>query len=188
MTMPLSLPLNRSDVMAQLDRLLRVYNRPAHAPPEVLEFATDYAQICGELTTAQFTGAVDAYLKSAGRWFPKPGELLALGKGIARGSGPASGLQGQYDDWEKNAWQDPATGRWTPCPVCDARMGEHLVAITREGNQIYRLLILHNAALHWKAGVAFTMGAAPGTGGGRYEHKVRDQRPSAAPPPIQADA
>jgi len=182
MSYALSLPLNKSHVMEQLDRLLRVYKRPQHAPADAGEFATDYAQICGELSTAQFTGAVDAYLRGAAKWFPKPGELLALGKTIARGNGADGSLQGQYDAWEAAAWQDPATGAWTPCPICDARMQEHLVAITAAGNEIYRLMILHNASLHWKAGVGFTMKAAPGTGGGRYEHKVNDMRPKTATP------
>lgn len=182
MTVPLSLPLNREHVLAEISRLLRVHKRPEHAPEDLREFATDYAQICGELTTGQFTGAVDAYLKSNGRWFPKPGELLALGKMVARGAGAAAGLQGQYDEWEKNAWQDPVTGRWTPCPVCEARMQPTTVRITAQGEHIERLMILHNAALHWKAEVPFTMAAAPGTGGGRYEHTIVDQRPPADTP------
>lgn len=175
--MNLSLPLDRTHVMEQLARLLRVYKRPQHAPPDDREFATDYAQICGELSTTQFTGAVDAYLRGAAKWFPKPGELLALGKAIARGAGVDGSLQGQYADWERNSWQDPGTGRWAPCPVCDATLQDHLVAITREGNEIFRLMILHNAALHWKAGIGFSMSAAPGTGGGRYEHTINDLRP-----------
>lgn len=183
MTAALSLPLNREHVLAELSRLLRVHKRPEHAPEDLREFATDYAQICGELTAAQFTGAVDAYLRSAGRWFPKPGELLALGRQVARGSGPGSGLQGQYDEWEKNSWQDPVTGKWAPCPVCDARMRWTTVAISAQGEPIERLLILHNAALHWKAGIGFTFAAAPGTGGGRYEHKIIDHRPKVEAPP-----
>lgn len=180
MTAPLSLPLHREHVLAEISRLLRVHKRPDHAPEDLREFATDYAQICGELTAAQFTGAVDAYLKSAGRWFPKPGELLALGKQVARGAGAAAGLQGQYDEWEKNAWQDPVTLKWAPCPVCDARMQWHPVRITAQGEEIVRLMVLHNAALHWKAGIGFTMKAAPGTGGGKYEHTIIDERPAPA--------
>lgn len=182
MTYALSLPLNKSHVMEQLERMLRVYKRPQHAPADAGEFATDYAQICGELTAEQFTGAIDAYLHGAAKWFPKPGELLALGKGIARGPGGVSGIDGQYAEWERNCWQDPATGKWVRCPVCDARMQDHLVTITAEGNEIYRLMILHNAALHWKAGVPFTMAALPGSGGGRYEHKVNDMRPNTVTP------
>lgn len=178
----LSLPLNRPHVMAELARLLRVHNRPAHAPEDPNEFATDYAQICGELTAVQFTGAIDAYLKSNGRFFPKPGELLALGRGIARGAGGVGGSQGEYDEWEKNGWQDPATGRWAPCPVCTAVMAWTPVRITPEGESIDRLMVLHNAAVHWKVGVGFTMAAAPGTGGGKYEHQVNDQRPVTVAP------
>lgn len=182
--MTLSLALNRSHIMTELDRLLRVYNRPAHAPQDAIEFATDYAQICGELSSEQFSGAVDAYLKSAGRWFPKPGELLALGRSVARGRGDGGSAQAQYDEWERHCWQDPATGRWTPCPVCAAVMSEHVVRITQEGNQVYRLMVLHNAVLHWRTGVGFTMKAALGTGGGKYEHKVIDLRPATVAEPV----
>lgn len=178
MTGALSLPLDRPHVMGQLARLIRVYKRPDHAPEDPQEFATDYAQVCGDLTAEQFSGAIDAYLKSASKFFPKPGELLALGRGIARGNGPG-GLQGQYDEWEKNAWQDPVTGHWAPCPVCTAVLGEHVVAIAKDGTEISRLMVLHNAAVHWKVGVWFSMAAAPGTGGGKYEHKVIDHRPAA---------
>jgi len=173
----LSLPLNRPHVMGQLARLIRVYKRPDQAPEDPQEFATDYAQICGMLTAEQFTGAVDAYLQSASKFFPKPGELLALGRGLARSVGGAGGPQGQYDEWERNCWQDPATGRWTACPICAAMMAWTPVRITAEGEYIERLMVLHNAAVHWKMGVPFTMAAAGGTGGGMYEHRVKDQRP-----------
>lgn len=187
MTFALSLPLNRPHVLEQLARLVRVYKRPAHAPADDTEFATDYAQLCGELTAGQFTGAVDAYLKSASKFFPRPGELLALGRVIARGPGDTGSLSAQYAAWEAAGWQDPATGRWTPCPVCDARMQDHVVRITATGNEITRLKVLHNATVHWKAGIGFTMGALPGTGGGRYEHTIIDQRPKTIAPPAPTD-
>lgn len=181
--MNLSLPLNKVHVMEQLDRVLRVHARPKHAPDDPLDFATDYAQLCGELTSEQFTGAVDAYLRSNGRFFPKPGELLALGRGVARGGGDVGTLTAQHAEWEKNAWADPVTGRWTPCPVCDARMQLHVVAIEKSGAEVQRYLVLHNALVHWKAGIAFTMKAAPGTGGGAYEHEIVDHRPKLAAAP-----
>lgn len=178
----LSLPLNRAHVLAQIERLLRVYKRPDHAPADPMEFATDYAQICGALTAAQFTGAVDAYLSSESKFFPKPGELLALGRGIARGTGPASSLHGQYDEWERNAWQDPGTGLAVPCPVCLAKLRPHVVRINADGSQVERFMVLHNAALHWKAEIGFSGWAQEGTGGGRYEHQIVDARPTVVPP------
>jgi hypothetical protein len=184
MSYALSLPLNKSHVMEQLDRLLRVYKRPQHAPADAAEFATDYAQICGELTSEQFTGAVDGYLHGAAKWFPKPGELLALGKAIARGPGNTGSPQAQYDQWERDSWQDPVTNRWVPCPICAAVMAWTVVAISAKGEAIERLQILHNAAVHWKVGVGFSMSAAPGTGGGIYEHQVIDHRPK---PPAAAE-
>lgn len=186
--MTLALPLERSHVSAQLARLLRVFKKPEQAPVDDVEFATDYAQLCGDLTPEQFAGAVDAYLRSGAKWFPKPGELLGLGRAIARGPNGVSGLAGEYAEWERAGWQDPVTGRWSPCPVCGAEMGAHVVRIAPNGEQVHRFLVLHNAAVHWKVGVGFTMQAMPGTGGGRYEHRIVDQRPRVVSAPAAPEA
>lgn len=188
MNLNLPLHLSRAHVLEQLERLAKVYKRPEQAPADPVAFADTYVEVCGDLTNAQFTGAVDAYLKTAARWFARPGELYTLGKVIARGPG-ASGLKAEYEAWERNAYQDPVTGRWTPCPVCGATMAWTVVRISASGEEIDRLMVLHNAAVHWKAAIGFSMRAAPGTGGGKWEHVVKDQRPkTVTPAPVQTAA
>jgi len=180
MTLAQALPLSREHVATELGRLLRVHKRPQHAPDDPRDFAIDYAQICAELTTAQFTGAVDAYLKSDGRFFPKPGELLALGKAIARAPGTSGTLEGQYFEWERNAWHDPVTNRVAPCPVCQEYLKWHVVRINADGTIVERQMVLHNGVLHQTARVPFTGRAMPGTAPGSFEHyelKVVDRRP-----------
>lgn len=176
--------LTRVHVMEQLGRLLRVHKKPAHAPADLGEFADDYIRVCRELTNEQFTGAIDTYLAGPGRWCAKPGELLALGRAVARGATELAGLPGRYAAWERDAWQDPATGKWTPCPVCGERMQERVVRIAPDGSEICRMMLLHNAAAHWKADIGFSGLALPGTGGGKFEHQVVDQRPA----PLTDDA
>ena len=168
--------LNRAHALMELGRLERVYKRPAHAPDDSQAFAGDYVAICGTLTAEQFTGAVDIYLRSTGRFFPRPGELLALGREVARQPGAATDLDGRFAEWERSE-----TWPWTPCPVCGEQARPHVVRIDADGAVTERVLMLHHNVLHAKAGIGYTGGALEGTGG-RLEHHPVDRRPKTVAP------
>lgn len=136
--------LNRAHALLELARLERVYKRPAHAPDEPQAFAGDYVAICGTLSAEQFTGAIDAYLRSTGRFFPRPGELLALGRDVARQPGQATDLAARYLRWEQEGYTLIAGGPFTPCPVCAA-----VVEFTP------RVAVRHDHQVHYERGIAY---------------------------------
>lgn len=108
-------------VMRGLERLLEVYPRPKHAPAEAEPFAQIYADVCGALSEQQFAAAVDEYRAGTGRFFPTPGQLLALGRAASRGAnGDGGSLEDRYRLWEQQGFTDGKTGGFVPCPVCEA--------------------------------------------------------------------
>src|SRR2546430_12969319 len=91
-------------VLPELERLLRVHKRPAHAPADAEMFARDYTELCGDVSLEQFRQAVTEYLRGPGRFFPKPGELRALAL-----QQPGADTRGTATGWEQ--WLADEVGR-----------------------------------------------------------------------------
>ena len=136
--------LTLMDVMTGLERLLKVYTRPKSAPESPHDFATLYYEICRNLSRGAFGYAIDAYLETDARFFPKPGELCALARKFAQASIPNhGGLEAEYNNWERNGMADGV-----PCPVCGARLEPHTVRETPEGEKVARWFVAHDHDHH----------------------------------------
>lgn len=123
-------------VMAQLERLLKVYARPGHAPADPIVFAQTYVEACGDVSAEQFQQAVTEYMRTDGRFFPKPGELRAFAvKQPGFQASPTS-----MASWLRAGMSDP-TGKLLPCPVCN-----------RAWQWSPRLIIVHNHVEHRRVG------------------------------------
>ena len=139
------------DVMAGLERLLMVYSRHKSAPESPHDFAKLYHDICGDLSREAFEQAIEAYLKSDARYFPKPGELCTLARQVPPVvSSNGGGLEIRYRAWERNGMADGE-----PCPVCAAKLEPHLVRITPEGYRVERSYVAHDRHQHMAMGVGF---------------------------------
>lgn len=133
-------PLARAHMMLELGRLMRVHKRPAWAPENTEAFAGDYIAICDDVSAEQMTQAVTAYLRSAARFFPKPGELRAIAR-EQPGLDMAGADPDTFDAWLSRGASD-AAGGLTPCPVCGRAWQAHP-----------RVTLVHNHAKHRAARV-----------------------------------
>lgn len=131
--------LTPAAAMAELERLLRVYARPTHAPADPIEFARTYVEACSrDVSSEQFTQAVTEYLRTDARFFPKPGELRAFAlKQPGRQDHPTS-----MASWLRAGMSD-LTGKLLPCPVCN-----------RAWQWSPRLHVVHHHLEHRRAGEA----------------------------------
>lgn len=133
--------LAKAQMMLELDRLLRIYKRPAWAPDDMQAFAGDYIAICDDVSAEQMTQGVTAYLKSPARFFPKPGELRAIAR-EQRGLQPDEADPDSYNDWVARGFCDPKTSRFQPCPACGRAWQGHP-----------RVTIVHKHARHRELGL-----------------------------------
>lgn len=127
--------LGSAHVMMELSRLLRVFKRPAHAPDDLAAFASDYIEVCADVSAEQFTQGVNEYLKSAARFFPKPGELRAQAK--AQPGLNAGVPLDEFESWMQRGFRDHVDGTLSPCPACGRAWQWHP-----------RLKIVHDHARH----------------------------------------
>lgn len=131
-------PLAAARVMSELERLLRVYARPGHAPSDPIAFAQTYVEACTDVSAEQFVQAVSEYLRTDARFFPKPGELRVFAlKQPGFQVGPE---RGSVDAWLRAGCVD-AAGKLIPCPCCN-----------RAFQWSPRLKVVHNHGEHRRAG------------------------------------
>ncbi len=109
-------PLTPLGAMAELERLLRVHRRPAHAPADAIEFAKDYVEVCRDVSLEQFRQGVTEYLRGPGRFFPKPGEVRALA--LEQPGAGSVGDVGAFATWLQNGYRATPEGALSACPVC----------------------------------------------------------------------
>jgi len=139
------------NVMTALEHLLKVYTQPKCAPESPHDFAKLYYDVCRDLPREAFEYAIDAYLKTDARYFPKPGELCALAKQfVPTRSFNGGGLVTKYWAWEGNGKADGE-----PCPVCDAKLEPHLKRVTPDGYKVERVYVEHDRHQHAAKGVGF---------------------------------
>jgi hypothetical protein len=163
-------PLTRTDVLDAFERLLHVYRRPAQAPDDLTRFADDYMAVCHDVSIEQFRQAVQRYLESTARWFPKPGELRALALQQPRASPLAGGsAEEQLQAWVRSDWS-------APCPVCGVR-----IETPRTPHDHARHVAL-GASCHGRCD------APPGTCCSPFRRDAPRPRPAPAPdaPPVPA--
>lgn len=136
--------LARSDVAAVLDRLATVYRPPAGTSLPLL--GDVWVRALAGIGPAELADAVDAYLRSPARFFPKPGEIRAL---IPRQAGAQDDgtLAGRYRTWQYGS----GVGDGAPCPVC----GSTLETTTRGW------AVLHDHQRHYESAIGY---AGPRTG------------------------
>lgn len=139
--------LAKTDVAAALDRLATVYTAPKGVSLATL--GDVWFQALHELAAPQLRVAVDTYLRSSARFFPKPGEIRAL---VPRTNGDEhdGSLAGRYRAWQYGS----ALGDGEPCPVC----GSTLEVSEEHGG---RYVVLHDHQRHIEAGLGY---AGPRTG------------------------
>jgi hypothetical protein len=131
--------IGRQDVAAALDRLATVYAAPKVALPTLGDV---WVRALAGIEPRELHTAVDRYLQSSARFFPKPGEIRAL---IPRQNGdtPNDGtLAGRYHTWQ----QGSALGDGAPCPVCGSTLAQDASG---------RLTVLHDHQQHVEAGIAY---------------------------------
>jgi len=132
--------LSKAHMMLELGRLLRVHKRPAWAPDDINAFAGDYVAICDDVSAEQMTQAVTSYLRSAARFFPKPGELRVLAR-EQRGLDVPGADPDTFDLWLSRGYTD-AKGNLAPCPACGRAWQAHP-----------RMALVHNHGKHREAGL-----------------------------------
>jgi hypothetical protein len=130
--------IGRQDVAAVLDRLATVYAAPKVALPLLGDV---WVRALHGIEPRELHAAVDRYLESAARFFPKPGEIRAL---IPRrnGDSPDDGtLLGRYRAWQFGS----GVGDREPCPVCGSVLEE----------TAGRLAVQHDHQRHHEAGIPY---------------------------------
>jgi hypothetical protein len=152
--------VSRADVLFALERLLQIYPKPKHGAQEIAELAEIFHRELDDLDVEVFRAGVNAYCKSDARYFPKPGELRAIGQRIAK---PEGSPENAMATWER-AWPERGAGRPLPCPVCGA-VDTWADSSPFKGQ---RRFVPHDPAPHQAAGVPFIgrstadlVGAAP---------------------------
>ena len=129
----------RGDVSAALDRLATVYHAPKGISLATL--GDVWFQSLHDLAAPDLRTAVDTYLRSAARFFPKPGEIRSL---LPRRNGDEHDgtLLGRYRFWQFGS----GVGDGEPCPVCGS-----VLAQTESG----RLAMHHDHQRHVEAGIGY---------------------------------
>lgn len=110
--------MTTGEIMAELQRLLKVYPRPKQMPADPVELAKVYAGPLGSLDTNAVRSAVDKYMASDARFFPTPGQLATLAD-HRRAFGNRDATTGDYLNWERD-WGRREDGTFSACPVCGA--------------------------------------------------------------------
>ena len=141
--------VTKADIMFGLQRLLEVYPRAKHLPDDPAKLTEIYHRELDDLDVEIFRTAVSAYCKSDARYFPKPGELRALGQRVHRADLGADKLTAQ-ERWERE-WPEAPLNRPLPCPTCGAVDGASVDAPI----PTKRRFVPHDAAKHQAAGVGF---------------------------------
>lgn len=138
-------------VAEQLVDLARVFKAPNG---DARETARIYHAAVRDVPPEAFIRACRDYIRRDERFFPKPGALRRLALEAARempGTRVLT-LAGQYREWLQNGMQDPETGKFVPCPVCES-------VVERPHNG--RFVIYHEHQRHFETGIAY---AGPRTG------------------------
>lgn len=102
------------DVQSQLKRLVSAgYRAPNNGDLE--HTAAVWVKVLEGIEAHEFRQAVERYLRSDARYFPRPGHIrnVAL-EGRANGNAPLHTLEAQYLRWEAS--------QEGPCPVCGATL------------------------------------------------------------------
>ena len=131
--------LSKQDVGTALDRLAQVYRVPQGTSLPTL--GDVWVRALADVERQAFLAAVDTYLRSPARFFPKPGELRAL---IPRQMGESHDgtLLGRYRAWQFGS----GLGDGEPCPVCNSVLSQ-----IDSG----RLALHHDHQRHVEAGVGY---------------------------------
>lgn len=141
--------VTRVDIIFGLQRLLEIYPRAKHLPDDPAKLAEIYHRELDDLDVDVFRAGVSAYCKSDARYFPKPGELRAIGQRLAT---PAGEPLDQMAAWEK-AWPERSLKDPLPCPVCGAVDTWSVLSPWRD--QRVTRCVPHDPAIHTTAGVGF---------------------------------
>jgi hypothetical protein len=130
--------IGRQDVATALDRLATVYAAPKVALPTLGDV---WVRALTGVEPRELHAAVDRYLQSPARFFPKPGELRAL---IPRHNGDEhdGSLEGRSRAWQYGS----AVGDGEPCPVCGSTLAQDATG---------RLVVLHDHQQHVEAAVGY---------------------------------
>lgn len=108
-------------ISGQIARLLEVFPRPKHWPPEDTRVAILFAETCADVSAEQFTQAVTGWLQSDHRFAPTPGQLRTLAQAQPGASVlPTGDREDRFLAWLRAPW-DASRG---PCPICARDIGE----------------------------------------------------------------
>jgi len=112
-------------ILRELSRLLDVYSRPKHWPPDDETVARNWADIMGDVSSEQLAQGVTLYLREDHQFMPRPGTLrvLSLKQPGVNNNGDIE--PGSYEAWVARGYQDPKTGRFQPCPACNRAWQAH---------------------------------------------------------------
>lgn len=125
-------------VLRELSRLLDVYSRPKHWPPDDEAVARKWADIMADVSTEQLAQGVTLYLREDHNFMPRPGTLRVLAlkqRGVELpGADPDT-----FDPWMSRGYMDQA-GNLASCPACGRAWQAHP-----------RVTIVHNHARHREA-------------------------------------
>lgn len=127
-------------VLRELSRLLDVYSRPKHWPPEDESIARSWAEILGDVSVEQLAQAVSLYVREDHQFMPRPGSLRVLAL-KQRGVDVPGADPDTFDLWLGRGYED-ATGRLSPCPACGRAWQAHP-----------RVTLVHDHARHREAGL-----------------------------------
>lgn len=139
--------LTKQDVARVLDRLATVYRVPKGT--DITTLGDVWMRALVNVTADELQEATDAYLRSTARFFPKPGELLAMVPKRERSLDDGT-LRGRYLVW----FHGDGMAAHEPCPVC----GSALDVSHAHGG---RYVVLHDHQRHFETGIPY---AGPRTG------------------------
>lgn len=138
-----------AEIAVGLRALGSVYRMPDEKPEAI---AKTWLRVLDDLEASAFDAGVEAYLRSAARYWPRPGEIrqLALREGREQGVTVLRTPEGAYWAWEREK------GDGAPCPVC-----ESVVACLACGDPHCRQNhgrwgVLHDHQRHLEAGIPYT--------------------------------
>lgn len=132
---------SRREFMAeQMKRLIANDFKPRTT--DIQAMAGAWVDQYGSVDQITFAKAIASYIET-GTYWPKPKDLWPL-LNAERQSKGLEGLEAQHWRWWRAGYQDPETGKFTPCPVCGSVM-----------EKTGRLAIYHDKRRHEEVGVPF---------------------------------
>ena len=108
---------------------------------QINKMAETYSKILGWFPMEVLKKALQEYLTTQTRRFPRPGDLYPLAKRI-QAAPKQSSLRDETRRWYQN-------GMWDPCPVCDSVLEDPGPDVAK------RIVIHHDAQRHREVDVPF---------------------------------